>query len=69
MRLGWRRRNCEVGKACGGGDEITTGVDDGEAEEVRTMACMVEVAQVCVDNGVGEVVAWVVGMNLWLSEM
>jgi hypothetical protein len=49
MRLGWRRRNCEVGKARGGGDEITTGVDDGEAEEVRTMACMVDVAQVCVE--------------------
>jgi hypothetical protein len=46
MRLGWHRRNCEVGKARGGGDEIGTGVDDDETEEVRTMACMVNVAQV-----------------------
>jgi hypothetical protein len=44
-------------------------VDNGEAEEVQTMACMVEVAQVrwekrhgqADDNGVGEVVAWAVG--------
>jgi hypothetical protein len=46
MRLGWHRCNCEVGKARGAGDEIKTGVDDDEAEEVRTMACMVNVAQV-----------------------
>jgi hypothetical protein len=46
MRLGGHKRNCEVGKARGGGDEIATRVDDDETEEVRTVACMVDVAQV-----------------------